>query len=637
MPVQELGKDNYLNLTVEYSELLLEGSTLTVAIDDQPIKSVTLDPDKGKLNLKMILPDFALTKGFHNVQISFYGQIAENLCANEENPANWLTVSSSSFLLLNTQDLMKDDNPLENYPYPFVQNNTDEPIPSVIVIPNEPSLDILSSAFKLAHYLNNVSTGDEPIQILTEAELDKVSSHLIVMGTTDQFSKNMLPLIEQAKVTISDNEFQLSSRYLKIGDIFKQVLFVMGTDIEKYISLLTEEQLIDQLAGNDLAVNTPPVLKQNKVDTKLSLKDIKLSHITLTGISNMTKNYFYPIPSYIDSGKDAALHLKLNISETLLDSENLANAHHENAELLIIINDIPHSVALQNLEDESFDGFYNVQIPVNKDVLQKHPYLAIQFRGLGLKNREICVPPSDDKWIFIHEDSFIQFNQLDQTGIDNFKSWPAPFVSPDGKETTIIVPNRLSSETINHMKEMVSSLGTQSTSDDIHFVYENDLSEEVLKNNHLIFLGYLKTLEAHEDLLIRRGNNGDLNVAEFGFLNETSRSVAWIQPSVWNDNNSLAVFAAVNQPDKNDFSSEKIINYIKSNRDSMSIIVEGESGEVFTDKYLLSETDNDKLKEEEKPVKVDLKLIISIITLFIIGLILFIVVYRAGKKAKQRE
>lgn len=641
VPVQGLKKDNYLHLTVEYSELLLEGSTVTVSVDDQPIKSVKLKPKKESMDLNIPLPEFALTEGFHDVQISFYGHILEDLCVNEESPANWLTISSSSYLYLNTNDLMKRDDVLSNYPYPFVQNNLDESVQGVIVVPDDTTLTILSAAFKLASYLNSEAVGDEKIKILTESEIDKISSHLIIIGTEDQFSANIRQLYESAKIKTSKDELTLSSRFLKVADGLKQALFVTATAadekvIEEYISLLTEDQLIEQLAGNDLGVKSKPLLKHEEVSPRKSLKDLKLSHITLTGIKSMTENFFYTLPPYIDVREDATLNLKLNISDTLLNNEQLANKQKEEAELLVIINDIPHSIALEDLGRESFDGFYNIQVPVNRDTLQNQPYLAIQFHGLGLKDREICVPPSDDKWIFVHEDSFIQFNILDEVVTDNFKLWPAPFVSVDNKETIIVVPDELTNEIIGQMKELVDGLGSQAILNDVQFLFEKDLTTEILENNHLLFLGHLNILKEYDDLLIQQDEQGNLNVAEHGFLNETSKSVAWIQPSIWNEDNSLAIFSQVDQSRETTLSVRQITNYLKSNKTNMSIIVEGENGEVFTNKHL-TDLDDDYVQEGEKQVEIDLKLVIAIITLFIIGLIVFIIVYRASRRSKHKE
>src|SRR5699024_9687433 len=326
----------------------------------------------------------------------------------------------------------------------------DEPIQGVIVIPDEPTVDILSSAFKIANYLNSHVVGEEKVNILTESELDGIFSHLIVVGQKDQFSGKIKKLVTLANITVPDEEVVLSNRYVQFSGHLKQVLFMTASDdqiISDNVSLLTEDQFIKQLSGNDLSVSPLPHLPEVEVEPKKKLSDLNISNITLTGINSASHNYFYTLPTYIDSQRDAILHLKLNVSDTLFQNDKFENGQREKAELLVMINEIPHSVAIDNLNREEFNGFYHAQIPISVDTLQKEPYLAIQYRGLGLREREICVPPSDDKWIFIHEDSFIQFNVLETSVTDNFKSWPAPFISTDNSiDAVLIIPNDLNKD-----------------------------------------------------------------------------------------------------------------------------------------------------------------------------------------------
>lgn len=640
IPAQGLKKDNYLSVTVQYSDLLLDGSTVTISIDEQRIKSIDLNPKKNELEIEVPLPKFALTEGFHDVEISFYGHIIEELCVNEDNPANWLTVSSASYIYLSTTDLIDQDKGLTNYPFPYIQNNLDDPIQSVIVIPDDVSLPILTAAFKVATYLNNQAIGDNNIEIVYESDLEKVDSHLIIIGLEEQFSDLVQSLFLKANIKPSEDHLKLSTHYLSYDNLVKQALFITAKDedtITQKIKLLTEESLIEQLSGNHLDIDKLPKVKEENIKTKQRLKDLEMSHLTLSGIKDMTENIFYYIPPYIDGTEGATLNLKLNVSETLLIDEKRKVEQKESAELLIMINDIPHSIAIQNLEKDLFDGFYYVQVPVHEDAISNAPYLAIQFRGLGLKEREICVPPSDDKWIFIHEDSFIQFNLYDEMKAHNFKSWPAPFISTEDEKTMIVVPDKLNRHLINEMKLLISSLNTQLSFNNVQFLAEHELTNEILQDNNLLFLGLADVLKETDDLLIELDDQAKLDSSSFGFINETAKNIAWIQPSIWNEQKMLAIFSPTDSSKIDNLSIEKILNYLELNKENMSIIVESMDGDIFTDKMLYDDDRPEHKQKSKANMDIDLTLFIAITIIFMIGLIVFIIVYRRSKRSQHKE
>src|SRR5699024_496573 len=89
-------------------------------------KSYRLKGGKKEETFKVPLKGKSLERGFHHITVAFYGELSKEMCTNEENPANWLTILSDSYVHLEMEDSFVDrDNMLADYPYPFVQTNKD--------------------------------------------------------------------------------------------------------------------------------------------------------------------------------------------------------------------------------------------------------------------------------------------------------------------------------------------------------------------------------------------------------------------------------------------------------------------------------------------------------------------------------
>ncbi|MBD5022573.1 hypothetical protein GUF50_24750, partial [Xanthomonas citri pv. citri] len=62
-------------LVIEYeaSNLLISPSSLTVVIDDEPVKTLKLDGDSKRKTVKLNLNKSQSAQGYHNVSLKFYG------------------------------------------------------------------------------------------------------------------------------------------------------------------------------------------------------------------------------------------------------------------------------------------------------------------------------------------------------------------------------------------------------------------------------------------------------------------------------------------------------------------------------------------------------------------------------------
>lgn len=98
-----LTKKNELVLNIEYSELLVSPSSITVSVDGKPLVTKALQQKKPTTKVVVPLQDDALKKGVHEVTISFYGVIKEGMCVVQESTGNWLSIRADSYIQLGQQ------------------------------------------------------------------------------------------------------------------------------------------------------------------------------------------------------------------------------------------------------------------------------------------------------------------------------------------------------------------------------------------------------------------------------------------------------------------------------------------------------------------------------------------------------
>lgn len=643
VPTVNLKGDNVLKLDVSYSELLLAGSSLTVYIDESPVYTAELKENETEVQLKIPLPEGSLKEGFHHVVIAFYGHIAENLCANEENPANWASILASSHYEFATS-ASEQANMLRDFPYPFIQNERDQAVHAEIVIPNHATENILNAAMQVAAFLANQTNNEQEIKIVREADVEKITSHLIAIGTPEQWDGIIGDVFTFSDVDIPASNIILHHTVLQLAETHKQLMFITAEYEELIVEklpVITEPTFIEQLSGNSISVEKLPKRSDIEQKSQHSFKEMNIPSITVDGVKSMSQNYFYAIPAYLDKSKAATLHLKMKVSDTLFQRDEKVE-QKEDAELLIYINEIPHSVAIDDLDRDAFTGFYDIEIPIAPAVLETSPYLRLQFKGNGLKNREICVPPTDDKWIYVDEESYLDIPMKEKSDEASFAVWPAPFVGTNGaNETMILLPDEINESVISGLQKVMNNLGGYGTLSGIEMVRHSDVTEEQLQNNHLIILGDISKLSSlidhEEQLLLQMDAHHRLDVTPYEFVTETSTYTSFIQPSIWKEERAMVVFSAVDVEKTASFVSEALLEFLTTNGKRATIVVENDNGGIFSNVNSLEAEGNEPKGETVTEPKLQTWVFVVFVAIVSLGLVLFIVMYRKQERSKRNK
>ncbi|RKD25899.1 hypothetical protein BEP19_02935 [Ammoniphilus oxalaticus] len=627
-----------LNLIVQYSELLQEGSTMTVYIDDKPFHSEALQMDRQAMEIKRPLPTEALSEGFHTIRVNFYGHISEELCADLENPANWLMILAESHLVMHTNDRSDRINMLQDYPYPFIQRQQAKTVQSVLVIPDEASASVILAALKLTNYLSHHASDQEEIMIVRESELNMISTNIIALGKQEDWTGIIRKVFNAANVKVENENLVVSNYLIRASAESKQIMFITALKdqiISDKITALTTDHFVKQLAGDQLSIDKIPTLAKEEKAERHVFQEIGIANQTLTEARKKSLNYFFQLPSYVDVEQDGTLHLKIRASKPLARSERRGN--EDGAELVVIINEIPHSIDIREQLQESEESFVNVEIPIEAEQIKKAPYLTIQFEAIGLGEPKICVPVEDGRWIFVHEESYLQFGTREYRTESNFKTWPDPFVSIDSNdETVFLLPNDVPTDSLNQLQRIILRNNDRNFLDNVEIIFEKELNETNLLGKHVIIFGRFGLnllLTTYQDQLIVDVENNRLDLSSFQFVNETAKHVAWLQPSVWDDSKIMAVFAPVQAQTTEPFLIDGLIRYINTNRPNTNIIVENNNGQIFT--HQLKEGGTVAIPDSTKRDKGQVKLLPLIIFagIFIFSMAIFILLYQKKRSS----
>lgn len=629
-----------VTLHFTYSDLLLDGSSITILIDGKPVQSVFLEHEKVEKEMQIPLTKETSKPGFHTVEIAFYGIVMENICVDDENRANWLSVTATSALYFEKNPL-EEAFDLSDFPYPFVQAGELQAINGTIVVPNGADDATLMAALHLSSMMHRGVPSTENIPIITEDDLEQVDSHLIALGKSDEWQGVMKEILQDLEKP-ADGQIYLGNHLLEGKEKDYQLTVITANDSEilrEKINFLTDDRFREQLSGNAQLLTDLPQKQPREKQLAIPLSDFQMPDVTLAGNEQYSLHYFYPLPTYVDLQKETTLHLRMKVAETLFDK---GYTNHE-AELMILINDVPHSIRVQDLKELDDDGFYEVDIKVAGDVLQKQPFISVQFVGNGLRQGNYCEKPNDAHWIFIENTTHFSFGEKEQNDMNDFSSWPDPFVqSTDPVETVIVYDGEQMEQLLPSLQQLVNHLGRTGNIDQLQLIDTKNVVVDEIKDDSIIFVGemaaFVPLLDEAEDLLINMTDAGDLLIDFYGFIRETASFVSWIQPSIWNNGKTMAFFSIVNADTPMSI-TDRLVTFLENNKVNATIIVENEAGQIFTNETTEIDQPEEEVAKEKgsKQLELNRGLLLGFLAIILVSFIVLIIGLRIRRKKDGRK
>ncbi|AFQ56370.1 cellulose synthase regulator protein [Bacillus subtilis] len=623
-------------LVIEYeaSNLLISPSSLTVVIDDEPVKTLKLDGDSKRKTVKLNLNKSQSAQGYHNVSLKFYGVMKEGVCVRQDTSGNWIKIYPDSRLTLADSSEAKGTS-LDHYPYPFAQSgNTAEE--TAIVIPDNPSSAEIEAAVKTEGYLKTVDSSVS-IAYVTESELKKIDKPTIVIGVDKHWNGKVKKLLKQAGLQAKGENLLLAERVLKAEGKQQPVLFAQAASedaLTKKISVMTDQTYTGQLSGDTLSISKLQQTEKKESD-KLTLENFGAGDITIGADKTSSAHYFYPASAVLDENQSAKLSLKLKKSETIQASTAENESASQAAELKVMINGQPHSVRLDELGKEDKNGFYHVTVKVDPKLLQKNRYIDIQFVTTGLKENNPCNTTDEEKWVFIDKNSTLSYAIKGMSPSADFQEWPLPYAGNQDQTTLIVLPDTVSQSKLEELSLVTESFGNEAQHS-YTVKKSSDVTANDAKGRNLIFIGGINQFsllkEKSSDLLVPQEKNGSFDVSSFEMLNETTKQVVFTQASVWDSRYTMAVFA----PSKGDGTAvtKEIISYLNSNDESATVLNETNSQQVFTNHQQLKSETNSSDAEQPTQDHSQKWMYIGVLALIMVVAAVFIWIAVRRKKRK---
>ncbi|WP_214759659.1 cellulose biosynthesis cyclic di-GMP-binding regulatory protein BcsB [Exiguobacterium sp. s129] len=610
------GSAKYLSLDWVHSELLIPPSALTIDVDGEPLKSVALTKKTSQGNVKVPLQNQHLTKGTHEVTVRFTGIIEGRMCDTGNTSGSWLTVRPSSFVSVGN----KAELSLNDYPNPFTQTTNQK---LTVVLPSSPKIDSLEAGLLLYRQLKGDATDPDYVTLQYEEQVKSLDGRYVFVGQTDSFNGPVKDFIQELKTLPKNEEVLFEQARLVSDGKSADAMFVLAENADAFEGTLDHLLLVQQrqqLNGEQLILTSAPSI-QKSGDT-INLRTLGASDLMLSGSQAVSPNYFYPLP-VIDKQSVVELDVRFKASENLV-------AEREGAlspELIAWVNGIPHSIPLTDMETD--DEWRHHVIRVDASTLKKATFLDVSFEANGLRSEAPCNASDLDRWIFVSSDSQVKLPvNSGQANNEVFLNMASLFTMDSG--ILFVVPDEANEKSLQNMADVMSGLPITPLTEQVEFVRSSEVTEEMVSNRSIFFIGNPEESplfnEQKENWIVTKDEQIDL--AQYGFIPETSSEFAWIQPSPWNEDKAMIVVSTKDAIDPN------LIQTLSFPSETFSVAVKNQNGSIFTNSSsVASENSNaNATSDEQSSISVDSKwYFVGFIVL--IGLIIIILLYmRRNKK-----
>jgi|GEM_PF-1675708 len=654
VPRTAIGANSYLELNFSHSELLLAArSTLTVSVDDKPLKSIFLTKETALAgSVRIPLGEAETATGFHKITFSKQSALTDDLCDDQINPANWVKIAKSSHVFIDSQATASSGDVLRDFPVPFVEPGNLSEIYSTIVIPDAADVDVVAAAMRLAAAMSARTATHGSIPILPESEWKAkgAMTHVIAIGNPEAWNGPLKTLVAEQGIAARDQKLGIDTFQMRINQSAGAKLLMLITrgkdaQLEQSIHVLTDPVLHKQLAGNQLVLQKIPDLPgpQNKPDgQRITLESAGYADLLLQQGDDHEQQTVLSLPSNWKVTGDVSLDLLLRVSPLIMQTDANDKNDRPQPHLTVTINGVPHTVPLQTLKVIDKNDGYQLRLPIDASELEEGKgTLNLVFSASFNDKEAACLPVKDSgKWVFIDKGSALIVPH-ETPSLRTFQYWPAPLVQDQGlTQTAFLLPEKVTGTYLSHLSllltEMVDGKELQA---DSFAIFREPLQPQDLQKMaayHVVAMGDVQqypTLKAAEgQLLIHQSKT----LEQYHIINETTRYVAWIQPSLWNQQLTLTVFQSVEEGDQAQaaFVHPDLLSHLKNAHEDGQIVVMSKSNEVST------------IRMDEKAEQTGLDKAVGNIPLWLIGVVLLVFLILLGiyirmlkiekKKARRR-
>ncbi|MGK4152194.1 cellulose biosynthesis cyclic di-GMP-binding regulatory protein BcsB [Kurthia gibsonii] len=611
--------NNQLVLDVEHSSLLISPSSLTIRVDGENQKTVKLDGNKVKTTVQLDLKGKALKKGAHEITIVFYGIIKQGVCVENNTSGNWLRINPASYLQIQG-DVTAGELMLQDYPSKFTsfQSKTD------VVIPDDADVNTMDAALKIVSYLKKQAANQNQIALVKEKDFENRQTNKIIVGVMKDFKTEPVQnILKRMNVKTTDNTIQLQTAQEKIKKANRNILVVTAVntdDLDAKIEVVSNQEFVSQLSGKALAIGEQP--KQPVRESGMvTFEQMGIQNLEISNVAYESGHYYYYLPQDFDEEKAITATLKLKKS-SILDAKQ--------AELVMEVNGVPHAITLKEIKQD--EGFFEINVPIEKNALKNNHLLDIQFKLNGSNTNNPCTTNDQEKWLFISKESTLNFSTTDhdRQAVASLTSYPGIFTNT--RQGTYIIIESTEKVALEDLNALYTSSALSASAPNYELKTVDAIQKEKLKGRHLIFVGEAGTLQ--KDLnkkspLVMKDDKPDF--AEDGFIKETIMRYATIQKNPWDD--AYIALQFNREGSSQNQITPKFLRQIQNLSADASVAVQNKEQQTFTNRaqYSIEKQKEAAPKQSQSALKWS-SVLMFIGLLAVIGVILYLVFKRSKKK-----
>lgn len=474
----------YLNLIFSQSEIKkYKNSTLTVHLNDVPIRSITLaDKDNYKAVEKVQLPKEHMVKGYNYIKFSTYHRITDEPCTDDLNPANWLVFHKESYIHLEYKEIA-DQVGLKDYPYPYLKTSAKTPVNCIIAVPDNPTSNQITAATIIAtDFGRRVPYNNVDVKVMPYKELAgaRENTNLIVIGSPADSTQALFKPVRSDLSQLTDKA--MIKETVSPSDQAKRILYLVSANDTKLISAakaLTQDNLISQMQGTTQFIWQDFVSKSEskKDETRVTLQDLGYEDTLLRGIFFQQATFGVHIPQNYRLREESFLQLPLRYSKALDFSKSSVSVY---------LNNIPITDKLLN-EEQAENDELKVNIPKEfwgEDFLELKLVFYLEPHGFDCTNWR-----HGDIWALVSKDA--SFNIPQEIVRDRyFQHYPGLFIkdgTPD--DLLLVLPDQPNGHYLTMAANIMAFIGHNLERVDNIKVVTSSEFQKAGKQKNIIMLG----------------------------------------------------------------------------------------------------------------------------------------------------
>jgi hypothetical protein len=416
-----------LSLVVQFSKILTNASTLTAMVDTVPIDTIKLDAKSQQPILwKIKIPKAYINKKLTTLRLVGDMRISNDVCADRENPGNWITLSGNSSVTYHYQRRITPLS-ISKFPYPFIQKNTPYLDTISLIFADNLNSENFGFYFMMANALSqNASWRGLEFDISTLSEFIKSSSQYpsIVIGTPALIDFSFIGSPDHMKLTeghwVHENQTLLSDDegFLWLTQYKGQVLLVISANT--YNGLNSAINAINSKKLHYMSTNSPLYIAKSQTVfikgipkfQKVSFNELGFQDSVVFGTGESQRVFQFNLPhDYVNN----PVKLILKYSNSPFIQRNRVSS------MTVSINDVPIGGVVIK-PDSAQKKTFEIELPIDDLKIGKNT-LTVTFTLT--MHEEICSRDYlSQVWGTIYADSYFEFYKSDEPAKNQLKDYP---------------------------------------------------------------------------------------------------------------------------------------------------------------------------------------------------------------------